>query len=152
HGLARRIVIPAVDGDVPLLRDVLSPLRASANSISAGSSGVGSAMGGRPRHGPRAASSKRLAQFVVHRRSEGNKMITMTRGAGYCRSWIGVLLAATSSAAWAADAPKQDAAALEFFEKQVRPVLANRCFSCHGPKQQFSSLRVDSREALLKGG
>src|SRR5580704_12029624 len=43
-------------------------------------------------------------------------------------------------------------AALELFERDVRPVLAARCFSCHGPQQQFSSLRVDSREALLKGG
>ncbi len=40
----------------------------------------------------------------------------------------------------------------EFFEKQVRPVLIARCAGCHGPTQQFSSLRVDSREALLKGG
>ena len=53
---------------------------------------------------------------------------------------------------FAADPPKPDAAAIEFFEKDVRPVLAARCFSCHGSQQQFSSLRVDSREALLKGG
>jgi hypothetical protein len=46
----------------------------------------------------------------------------------------------------AADTP------IEFFEKQVRPVLTSGCYSCHGPQQQFSSLRVDSREALLKGG
>ncbi len=45
-----------------------------------------------------------------------------------------------------------DPATLELFEKQVRPVLAAQCFNCHGPQQQFSSLRVDSREALLKGG
>src|SRR5215470_16744307 len=51
-----------------------------------------------------------------------------------------------------AQTPRPDAAAIEFFEKDVRPVLASRCFSCHGPQQQFSSLRVDSREALLKGG
>ncbi len=46
----------------------------------------------------------------------------------------------------AADTP------VEFFEKQVRPVLSANCYSCHGPQQQFSSLRVDSREALLQGG
>jgi len=40
----------------------------------------------------------------------------------------------------------------EFFEKEVRPVLASRCFSCHGAQQQSSGLRVDSREALLQGG
>ncbi len=57
-----------------------------------------------------------------------------------------ILLIALS--AFAADDPKS----VELFEKQVRPVLAAKCYSCHGPAQQFSSLRVDSREALLKGG
>ncbi|MFN0123636.1 MAG: PSD1 and planctomycete cytochrome C domain-containing protein [Blastocatellia bacterium] len=44
-----------------------------------------------------------------------------------------------------------DAAQIEFFETRVRPVLADSCFSCHteAPK---AGLRVDSREALLKGG
>lgn len=46
-------------------------------------------------------------------------------------------------------AAAQDAA---FFETKVRPLLARSCYGCHGPDQQLSSLRVDSREALLKGG
>src|SRR5579871_227503 len=40
----------------------------------------------------------------------------------------------------------------EFFERRVRPVLAEHCFSCHGPKKQQAGLRLDSRAALLKGG
>ena len=47
---------------------------------------------------------------------------------------------------------KPDPSSIEFFEKEIRPVLLKNCVSCHGPTQQFSSLRVDSREALLKGG
>jgi len=43
------------------------------------------------------------------------------------------------------------AEALEHFEKHVRPVLVERCQGCHGAKQQKSSLRLDSREAILKG-
>ena len=42
----------------------------------------------------------------------------------------------------------------EFFEKNVRPVLAEQCYSCHSaatPKP-MGGLRLDSREALLKGG
>lgn len=39
-----------------------------------------------------------------------------------------------------------------FFETQVRPVLANQCFRCHGPKKQRGELRLDSRAAILKGG
>jgi len=41
---------------------------------------------------------------------------------------------------------------IEYFEKQVRPLLVSHCFSCHGPEKQQAELRVDSREALLKGG
>jgi hypothetical protein len=39
----------------------------------------------------------------------------------------------------------------EFFEARIRPILAENCFSCHGPKKQQSGLRLDSREGLLKG-
>jgi mono/diheme cytochrome c family protein len=42
--------------------------------------------------------------------------------------------------------------ALEFFEKQVRPVLVENCQSCHGPKKQHGDLRLDSRAGILKGG
>ena len=45
-----------------------------------------------------------------------------------------------------------DPADLEFFEKEVRPVLVKRCQSCHGAKMQKGDLRLDSREAALKGG
>src|SRR5262245_55690130 len=43
------------------------------------------------------------------------------------------------------------AAAVEFFEARVRPVLAGHCFGCHGREKQRASLRLDSRAALLKG-
>src|SRR5262249_6781349 len=42
--------------------------------------------------------------------------------------------------------------AVEFFETRIRPVLVERCLGCHGPKKQSSGLRLDSREAVLKGG
>ena len=28
--------------------------------------------------------------------------------------------------------------AVEFFEKQIRPLLADKCYSCHGPEEQLS--------------
>jgi hypothetical protein len=40
----------------------------------------------------------------------------------------------------------------EFFEKKVRPILVERCVSCHGKEKQKGDLRLDSREAALKGG
>jgi hypothetical protein len=41
---------------------------------------------------------------------------------------------------------------IEFFESRVRPILVERCVKCHGPTKQSSSLRLDSRDSLLKGG
>ena len=38
------------------------------------------------------------------------------------------------------------------FSREVRPILAARCFSCHGEKQQESGLRLDRRETALRGG
>src|SRR5439155_23110374 len=38
------------------------------------------------------------------------------------------------------------------FEAKVRPVLVDVCFKCHGGTKTSGKLRVDSREALLKGG
>ncbi len=40
----------------------------------------------------------------------------------------------------------------EFFETKVRPLLAERCYDCHGPDKQRSALRVDSLAHLLAGG
>src|SRR5215831_4684739 len=39
----------------------------------------------------------------------------------------------------------------DFFETKVRPVLASNCYDCH-TDQHMGGLRVDSRDALLKGG
>ena len=39
----------------------------------------------------------------------------------------------------------------EFFEKSVRPVLAEHCYKCHGPEKQKAALRLDSRAAVIRG-
>src|SRR5438105_2084459 len=41
---------------------------------------------------------------------------------------------------------------IAFFESRIRPVLAEQCYGCHGEKKQRGKLRLDSKEALLKGG
>lgn len=43
-------------------------------------------------------------------------------------------------------------AELEFFETSVRPLLFESCVKCHGPDAQEADLRLDSREAIVKGG
>ena len=46
----------------------------------------------------------------------------------------------------------QDAAAAVDFEKDILPILEDRCIDCHGPDKDKSSFRVDQRAILLVGG
>src|SRR5687767_5071599 len=66
--------------------------------------------------------------------------------------WIaaGLLVAA----ALAASAQAADDAGIEFFEKQVRPILVARCYECHSGKsvKLQGGLRLDSLAAASKGG
>ncbi len=50
----------------------------------------------------------------------------------------------------AAEASDRERAA--YFESKVRPLLAQRCFRCHGPKKQRGGLRLDQGPHLLAGG
>ena len=45
-------------------------------------------------------------------------------------------------------------AGVEFFEKKIRPVLAEHCYKCHSQKAEKlkSGLYLDSRNGFLKGG
>ena len=63
-----------------------------------------------------------------------------------------ILLAClASTAAFAADDDSQRGAA-KFFENEVRPLLAKRCFECHGEKKQKGGLRADNIGSLKSGG
>src|SRR5262249_27116370 len=46
---------------------------------------------------------------------------------------------------------KPTAAQLEFFETKVRPVLADHCYSCHGPKKQSAGIRLDTSAGIKTG-
>ncbi len=62
---------------------------------------------------------------------------------------VGSVLRAGQTLAPASAAPQAHDANL--FETKIRPLLAANCFACHG-ESAMSGLRVDSREALLRGG
>jgi hypothetical protein len=49
------------------------------------------------------------------------------------------------------DTPSANLQAEEHFEKHVRPILVEYCHVCHGKEKQKAGLRLDSREAILKG-
>lgn len=40
---------------------------------------------------------------------------------------------------------------IESFEKTIRPLLVERCYDCHGAHKHENGLRLDSREAILRG-
>jgi len=52
---------------------------------------------------------------------------------------------------WSADFSAAD---LEFFEKRIRPVLAEHCYECHSAKSKKlkGKLRLDHRAGAIKGG
>src|SRR5580700_11239184 len=49
------------------------------------------------------------------------------------------------------NAQSTPAASPDYFELKIRPLLATNCYSCH-TDSAFGGLRLDSREAMLKGG
>ncbi|HZO85605.1 MAG TPA: c-type cytochrome domain-containing protein [Verrucomicrobiae bacterium] len=38
------------------------------------------------------------------------------------------------------------------YAKDIKPILEKACLNCHGPEKPKSKYRVDSREAIIKGG
>ena len=38
------------------------------------------------------------------------------------------------------------------YDKDVKPLLAQHCYGCHGPEVQQSGLRLDLRQNALRGG
>ncbi|MHC4997041.1 MAG: c-type cytochrome domain-containing protein, partial [Planctomycetota bacterium] len=63
-------------------------------------------------------------------------------------AWI----AATPWTALGADEREFTESQITFFEKKVRPLLVDHCVECHGPDKQKNGLRLDSRQAALRGG
>src|SRR5437762_10244861 len=76
------------------------------------------------------------------------------------RRWVRDRLVALCWFAVAASGPLVARAAdftpeqLDFFEKRIRPTLVTSCHKCHSASAEKlkGGLRLDSREAVLKGG
>ncbi len=50
------------------------------------------------------------------------------------------------------DAAQFDAAEIEFFEREIRPLLVEHCHDCHGAEDFEAGLRLTDRSSLLAGG
>src|SRR5689334_6443750 len=66
--------------------------------------------------------------------------------------WVGLLLCSVLAAGDPAPASEPTPEQVRFFETLVRPVFIEHCQKCHGEQKQWGGLRLDSREALLRGG
>ena len=64
-----------------------------------------------------------------------------------------LVVVAMPTIAWAKSAPRDDSARIEVFEKKVRPLLVDNCYTCHSADTNSrGGLRVDDRNGLLDGG
>ncbi len=59
---------------------------------------------------------------------------------------------AMSSHAMAAEVDAVTGAEIEFFEKQIRPILVEHCYECHAGDEINGGLQLDSRDRIRRGG
>ncbi|MEO1998743.1 MAG: c-type cytochrome domain-containing protein, partial [Planctomycetaceae bacterium] len=80
-------------------------------------------------------------------------MNTYSRTLAVTTAAIGISVA-VSPLARAADkpTPPPDPQEMKFFETEIRPLLFQHCYRCHGPKKQESGLRLDSWAGIIRGG
>src|SRR5262245_49615214 len=63
------------------------------------------------------------------------------------------LFLATTPMFLSAQSPRDTGPQCEFFEKKIRPLLVNNCYTCHSADTNSKGgLRVDDRNGLLHGG
>jgi cytochrome c553 len=71
----------------------------------------------------------------------------------HTRPLLAILCLVWPAGVWAA-LEQSDAAGLDFFEKKIRPVLAEKCYKCHSADAEKikGGLLLDTREGIRRGG
>jgi mono/diheme cytochrome c family protein len=67
-------------------------------------------------------------------------------------SLLSTVVVLTAAPLPAQERPAADAAGIEFFEKRIRPLLAEHCYQCHNAAKKRSGLVLESVAAMIKGG
>ncbi|REJ89137.1 MAG: DUF1553 domain-containing protein [Planctomycetota bacterium] len=101
-------------------------------------------MGGEP-HPPAGAAAEE-----AHDRPTGGNQVRRQRKR-FVQSVLGLICLCANSTVFAEE---PDAAAIDFFESKIRPVLVEHCYECHSgdSKQLRGGLRVDTRNLIREGG
>ena len=71
------------------------------------------------------------------------------------RAGVAVAFLAMSGSLFAAEkslATQPSRESVEFFEKEIRPLLSKRCYECHSGTKPKGNLRLTSRQEILTGG
>jgi len=112
--------------------------------------------------GPSLSNETMLPFSQKSRHNDGNSsaLSRLSRGAALMRvcirpgkllAFVPALVVGAVSLATAADSTAP--AAIEYFEKEVRPILVKHCYNCHSADTKpAGQLRVDDRNGLLVGG
>ena len=78
----------------------------------------------------------------------------------YALGWAALVASLSLTTGQAADFSKIDVSKLPppaaksglTYATDIKPIVQASCVKCHGPEKPKSKFRVDSREALIKGG
>ena len=77
-----------------------------------------------------------------------SRVLTLTAAAGVSLA----LLAADSKPVDVSKLPPAASKTGLTYEKDIKPMLEKSCLKCHGPEKPKSKYRVDSLDAMIKGG
>ena len=83
-------------------------------------------------------------------RKSGFPRARLTRGLRQLVTCGGIVFLGLNAPRVIAESPER----LDFFESRIRPILIDKCYSCHSSRAAKikSGLRLDSLEGMLKGG
>lgn len=87
-----------------------------------------------------------LPEQTRDRFAKARRCVSLLSGLAIAAATVMLTLASRAVAA-------DDPAGVEFFEKKVRPLLADNCYNCHSADtNSMGGLRVDDRNGLVQGG